>query len=218
MATGGRGDAAAPVDDAGRRSDLLRRRATRPAAGVDAPTRERPDPRIAAPWWFPPLRARRRSTSLTPTTTLKPPQRRWRRWRWWFRRGTSLAALAARPRARGRRIAQAAAAQAPLPLIMIGLAVLAVISTLFGMLLAVASDLPRLENTKQFATGRTSYLYDDHGRPIGPLLSPDKHEVIDAWKQFSPWMIDAIISLEDKRYWMTRASTSAAWPGPSWPT
>ena len=86
-------------------------------------------------------------------------------------------------------------------LILLGLAILALISAVFGMLMSVASDLPQLENTQQFVSGRTSYLYDDQGRPIGPLLSPDNHEVIDQWKQISPSMIDAIISIEDKRFW-----------------
>ena len=85
-------------------------------------------------------------------------------------------------------------------LILVGLAILALVSTVFGMLLAVASDLPQLENTAVFAQGRTSYLYDDHGRPIGPLL-PSNHEVIDKWPQISPWMVKAIISVEDKRFW-----------------
>ena len=57
-------------------------------------------------------------------------------------------------------------------LILVGLGTLALISTVFGMLIAVASDLPQLENTQQYAQGRTSYLYDDHGRPIGSPLSP----------------------------------------------
>ena len=85
-------------------------------------------------------------------------------------------------------------------LILLGLGILALVSTVFGMMMAVASDLPQLENTQQYAVGRTSYLYDDHGRPIGPF-SPSNHEVIDSWKQISQSMADAIISVEDKRFW-----------------
>ncbi len=85
-------------------------------------------------------------------------------------------------------------------MILLGLVTLALISTVFGMLLAVASDLPQLENTREFAVGQTSYLYDDQGRPIGPFL-PSNHEVIDKWTQISPSMIHAIISVEDKRFW-----------------
>jgi len=85
-------------------------------------------------------------------------------------------------------------------LILIGLGALAVVSTVFGMMTAVASDLPQLENTNQYAVGRNSYLYDDHWRPIG-LFAPPNHEVIDGWRQISPAMIRAIVAVEDRRFW-----------------
>ena len=85
-------------------------------------------------------------------------------------------------------------------LILGGLAVLALISTVFGMMMAVASDLPQLENTQQYAVGRNSIIYDDHWRPIG-LFAPPNHYVIDTWKEISPAMIRAIISVEDRRFW-----------------
>ena len=85
-------------------------------------------------------------------------------------------------------------------LILLGLGILAVISTVFGMMMAVASDLPQLENTQQYAVGRDSFLYDYHWRPIG-LFAPPNHYVIDAWKEISPAMVRAIISVEDKRFW-----------------
>lgn len=77
---------------------------------------------------------------------------------------------------------------------------LAAISTLFGMLTALASDLPQLENRVEFRASVDSYLYDDTGAPIGPLVSPDEH-VIDNWYQISPYMRDAVVAVEDKRYW-----------------
>ena len=85
-------------------------------------------------------------------------------------------------------------------LILSGLAVLALISTVFGMMMAVASDLPQLENTQQYSVGRNSYLYDDHWRPIG-LFSPPNHEVVDTWRQISPAMVRAIVAVEDRRFW-----------------
>jgi penicillin-binding protein 1A len=85
-------------------------------------------------------------------------------------------------------------------LILVGLGILALISTVFGMMMAVASDLPQLENTQQYAVGHNSYLYDDHWHPIG-LFAPPNHEVIDTWKQISPAMLRAIVSVEDRRFW-----------------
>jgi len=79
--------------------------------------------------------------------------------------------------------------------------VLALISTLFGMLMAVASDVPQLENQQQYRiAAKNSYLYDDHWRPIGIFQAPDP-EVIDGFQQISPWMRRAIVSVEDKRFW-----------------
>ena len=75
------------------------------------------------------------------------------------------------------------------------------ISTLFGMMMAVASDLPEIENRQQVrARGSTPYLYDDHWRPIG-LLAPPNNVVIDTFTDISPSMQDAIVSIEDKRFW-----------------
>jgi penicillin-binding protein 1A len=84
--------------------------------------------------------------------------------------------------------------------ILAGLGALAIASTLFGMMMAVASDLPGLENRQQYKHEKNSYLYDDKWRPIG-IFAPDNHVVIDTWKQIDPAMRDAIISTEDKRFW-----------------
>ena len=46
-----------------------------------------------------------------------------------------------------------------LALVLAGLTVLALISTVFGMLMAVASDLPALENRAEYNAARNSVLY-----------------------------------------------------------
>ena len=111
----------------------------------------------------------------------KPPRRRWR-----GRQG----GRQAKPRVRKLRLLS----------ILVGLAALAVISTVFGMMMAVASDLPQIENRQQYKHGVNSYLYDDHWRPIG-IFAPPNHEVIDTYDQISPWMKDAIVAVEDRRFW-----------------
>jgi penicillin-binding protein 1A len=85
-------------------------------------------------------------------------------------------------------------------LILLGLGALAVISTVFGMMMAVASDLPQIENKQQYQSAANSYLYDDHGHLIGLFASPN-HEVIDQFQQISWAMRRAIVSVEDKRFW-----------------
>src|SRR5690348_573729 len=85
-------------------------------------------------------------------------------------------------------------------LILFGLAILAVISTVFGMMMAVASDLPQIENNRQYAAAVNSYLYDDHWHLIG-LFAPPHHEVIDKFDQISRPMRQAIVAVEDRRFW-----------------
>ena len=74
------------------------------------------------------------------------------------------------------------------------------ISTVFGMMMAVASDLPQLENRQQYKQEKNSYLYDDMWRPIG-IFAPPNHVVIDTYGQLGETMQHAIIAVEDKRFW-----------------
>ena len=72
----------------------------------------------------------------------------------------------------------------------------AFISTVFGMMMAVASDIPELENQQQYKHDvHNSFLYDDHWRPIG-LFAPPHHEVIDQFAQISQPMRQAIVAVE----------------------
>ncbi|HET9105076.1 MAG TPA: transglycosylase domain-containing protein [Solirubrobacteraceae bacterium] len=109
-----------------------------------------------------------------------PPRRHWRRDRNRPRR----------PRVRKLRLLS----------ILVGLGALALISTVFGMMMAVASDLPQIENRQEYHHEVNSYLYDDRWRPIG-LFAPPNHDVIDTFAQISPYMRRAIVALEDKRFW-----------------
>ena len=81
-----------------------------------------------------------------------------------------------------------------------GLGAIAVVSLVFGMMMAVASGLPQLENKQQYGKEVNSYLYDDQGRPIGIFAPPD-HDVIDTYTQLGPNMRHAIVSVEDKDFW-----------------
>jgi penicillin-binding protein 1A len=87
-----------------------------------------------------------------------------------------------------------------LALILVGLVVLAFISTVFGALMSVASDLPQLENRQQYKLAANSYLYDDHWNRIG-IFAPPNHEVIDTYGRIAPSMRDAIVAVEDRRFW-----------------
>ncbi|MGC9220514.1 MAG: transglycosylase domain-containing protein [Solirubrobacteraceae bacterium] len=84
--------------------------------------------------------------------------------------------------------------------VLCGFGALAVISTLFGALTSIASDLPELENTVQFNNNGESYMYSANGTPIGPL-APAATPAIDNWSQISQNMVHAIVSVEDRGFW-----------------
>jgi penicillin-binding protein 1A len=105
-----------------------------------------------------------------------------------------------RRRKRGQRPPKPRLRKLRLLLILTGLGALACISTVFGMMMAVASDLPQLENRALYKHAANSYMFDDQGHPIG-LFAPPDHQVIDTFQQISPDMRRAIIAVEDKRFW-----------------
>jgi penicillin-binding protein 1A len=88
-----------------------------------------------------------------------------------------------------------------LTLILLGFAALAVVSTAFGMMMAVAQDLPQLENIAQYRHAANSMLYDDEGRLIGIFAPPNNVVVVQHISQISKYMQDAIIAVEDKRFY-----------------
>src|SRR5690348_1240773 len=112
----------------------------------------------------------------------RPPRRRWRR------RGDGEKPV--KPRLRKLRLLA----------ILVGLGALAFVSTVFGMMMAVASDLPQLENRREYQHEANTFLYDDQWRPIG-IFAPPNNVVIDKYTDVSSAMRDAIISIEDKRFW-----------------
>jgi penicillin-binding protein 1A len=88
-----------------------------------------------------------------------------------------------------------------LALILLGFTVLALVSTAFGMMMAVAQDLPQLENLAQYKHSANSMLYDDEGRLIGIFAPPNNVVVVQHINQISKYMQDAIIAVEDKRFY-----------------
>jgi penicillin-binding protein 1A len=80
--------------------------------------------------------------------------------------------------------------------VLFGLGILAVISTIFGMLMALASDLPQLEAP----TGRNSVLTDRNGKPLGMLTGNQKRIFVRS-EEIAPVMKHAIISIEDRRFY-----------------
>jgi penicillin-binding protein 1A len=85
--------------------------------------------------------------------------------------------------------------------VLVPLSLLAIVSTIFGLLMAVAADLPALENEPRYRGqgARNSVLTDVRGERLGRLASDDNRLFV-RYEQVSPFMRDAIVSVEDERF------------------
>lgn len=81
-----------------------------------------------------------------------------------------------------------------------GLAVLAGVSMVFGMMMAVASELPRLEDRQQYKVAKASIVYDSQGREITRLRN-NQNRILVSSQRISPVMKQAIVSIEDRRFY-----------------
>ncbi|HEV2074847.1 MAG TPA: transglycosylase domain-containing protein, partial [Thermoleophilaceae bacterium] len=84
-------------------------------------------------------------------------------------------------------------------LILGGLSILALISTVFGMMMAVASELPALENQAEYAAAENSVLVAD-GEEIARLTGNQNRILIDE-TDVSPTLKNAVIAIEDQRFY-----------------
>jgi penicillin-binding protein 1A len=98
-----------------------------------------------------------------------------------------------------------------LALVLTGLAALAIVSTVFGMLMAVASDLPTLENRAQYRSAQNSVLYadswgckdfeDDLDCEQIAKLTGNQNRILIAEGEISPNVKNAVIAIEDRRFY-----------------
>ena len=82
--------------------------------------------------------------------------------------------------------------------ILLAVLLLGLVSFVFGMFVAVASDLPSLTRFSQFKNAKSSVLLDDLGHPIGVLSQQNR--VIVTPGQIPQIVKEAVISIEDKRF------------------
>jgi penicillin-binding protein 1A len=97
-----------------------------------------------------------------------------------------------------------------LALLIFGLSVLALLSTVFGMLMAVASDLPSLENRAQYDRAENSVLYADNWgckdlakAPCQQIakLTGNQNRILVGENEISPNVKNAVIAVEDRRFY-----------------
>ena len=88
-------------------------------------------------------------------------------------------------------------------LVLSGLGLLALVSTAFGMMMAVAADVDGLAveaDIRDGREGRNSILVDVHGRKLGILRSPENRIIVKD-DQIARVMKNAVIAIEDKRFY-----------------
>ena len=88
-------------------------------------------------------------------------------------------------------------------IVVVGLGALAMASSIFGMMMAVAGDLPNLESKVQYAEAKNSEVFDSEGRKIGTLLSNNQRILIES-EDISPYMKQATVAVEDQRFYEHR--------------
>ena len=88
-------------------------------------------------------------------------------------------------------------------LILGGLAALALVSTVFGMMMAVASDLPQLENKAEYERAENSTVYADRAAGHDRLarLTGNENRILLEEEQISPNIANAVIAIEDRRFY-----------------
>jgi penicillin-binding protein 1A len=105
-------------------------------------------------------------------------------------RASSNGGAPARPKVKRLRLA----------MVVFGLLVLALISTVFGMMMAVAHELPALENHAEFRAARNSTLLAADGPQIAKLTG-NNNRILLGEADISPNIENAVIAIEDRRFY-----------------
>jgi penicillin-binding protein 1A len=129
------------------------------------------------------------------SSTQDPPQSRW--------------STATAPAPRPPRRSKPKLKKVRLAFILLGIGLLAIVSAMFGMLMAVASDLPSLENRAEYRAARNSILYSDGPGCKQPgndpcqiaTLAGNKNRILLEKGEISPNLKNAVIAIEDKRFY-----------------
>ena len=95
-----------------------------------------------------------------------------------------------RPRLRKLRMA----------LVLIGLALLAFVSWIFGIMMAVAQDLPALENRAQYARAQNPVVYDRNQEEIATLTNNEGRILLPS-RDIAGTVKEAVVAVEDARFY-----------------
>ncbi|MEH3053977.1 MAG: transglycosylase domain-containing protein [Patulibacter minatonensis] len=84
--------------------------------------------------------------------------------------------------------------------VVVGLLGLSALSVMFGMMMAVAPEVKELQAGAEFKTGQNSQLLDRDGKFLAELTSDDGRVILKS-DQIDPRMKQAVVAIEDKRFY-----------------
>ncbi len=88
-------------------------------------------------------------------------------------------------------------------IVILGLSFLALVSWVFGIMMAVAQDLPSLESRAQYDAAQNSVVYDVHGEKLATLTNNEGRIIVDS-EDIAPTMKEAVVAIEDERFYEHR--------------
>ena len=84
--------------------------------------------------------------------------------------------------------------------VILGLTALALVSWIFGIMMAVAQDLPELESREQYKRSENSIVYDAYGQKLATLTNNQGRVFVNS-SQIAPVMKEAVVAIEDQRFY-----------------
>jgi penicillin-binding protein 1A len=87
--------------------------------------------------------------------------------------------------------------------VLAGLAMLAFVSWIFGIMMAVGADLPKLEDRAQFKAAQNSVITDRYGTKLATVTN-NSGRILVGTNHIAPVMKEATVAIEDKRFYEHR--------------
>ena len=84
------------------------------------------------------------------------------------------------------------------------LLIVSLVAFAFGLVSAVASDLAALEPTNKHQVEQLGYIYASDGKTVLAVLHGDESRVVVDSNEIAPVMKQAIVAVEDRRFWEHR--------------
>jgi penicillin-binding protein 1A len=88
-------------------------------------------------------------------------------------------------------------------IVIFGLSILAFVSWIFGIMMAVSQDLPNLENRAQYDAAQNSVVLDINGERLATLTNNEGRILIES-ADISPSVKQAVVAIEDQRFYEHR--------------